>query len=213
MRSRLLLLLACIMLLSPLIGCKDIASNIKAKIGKSTQGSSASSSSGLIAPECRYLTFTIITMANRTTGLSYNWGKNKIPVTWDGRAFSAEFSGKSGRPGSSDRTANINISGTISADGKTVEVLVFKGNLIFPTATIEQDVTIKGLPYFSSKRDLPTRLFVKYMAKGTDCNSYISSWNCQSVGKNGSQPVQAGFPNNNHYIEAQFHDTEVVSLD
>lgn len=43
MRSRLMLLLACIILLSPLIGCKDIAGTLKARFNKSTQGTTATS--------------------------------------------------------------------------------------------------------------------------------------------------------------------------
>jgi len=208
-----MLVLACIILLSSFIGCKDLASSIKARISKSTGSTSSPSGSALIAPQCRYLTFTIITMASSAAGLSYNWGKNKIPVTWDGRAFSAEFFGESTRPGSNRRPVSIEISGTVSGDGKSVEALTYTGELTYPSSSIKQSFTINGLPYFSSRRDLPTRLFVRYMAKGTDCTKYISSWDVQQISKNGSQPVQPDFPNNSHYIEAQFHDTEVVSLD
>lgn len=46
MKTRLLLLLTCVLLLSPLTGCKDIAGNIKARFGKLAQGITSAAPAG-----------------------------------------------------------------------------------------------------------------------------------------------------------------------
>ena len=115
------------------------------------------------------------TKVDNSGGNDYGFGVSNIPITWNGSTFSGNYSGPSLAPGNT--TAVSQISGTVSADGKTIVKLSYSDQTTWDEkTTVDNNVEYKDLPQYGvNKMGLgPSYLF---MLSGADIGTHVVSVN------------------------------------
>ena len=118
------------------------------------------------------------TKVDNSGGNDYGFGVSNIPITWNGSTFSGNYSGPSLAPGNT--TAVSQISGTVSADGKTIVKLSYSDQTTWDEkTTVDNNVEYKDLPQYGvNKMGLgPSYLF---MLSGADIGTHVVSVNLKN---------------------------------